>query len=114
MNEGEGAREGQFDALKRELLEKRERELRLDKYYLSEHDGDTTFSGGDFRRRVTSIEQRLAMTREEIEKEIQAQAIAATFATPQEKATEIGKVGENVTIFTATSTDITPTIPMHN
>jgi len=114
MSENLGSPEGQFDVLKHELQERRERDLRLDIYYLSEHDGETTHSGRDFKRRVTSIDQRLAMTREEIEKEIQAQALAATFAAPSEQTTEIGKIGESVTIFTAKPTDIISTIPVHN
>lgn len=108
MSEGEASPNAKFEALKKDLREKRDRDLRIDEYYLCEHDGDTWYSGKDFRLRVARIDSELKKSETQIENEINVLAINKVFSETLEKPKEIT---EEVTVFVNDSEPIisTPT-----
>ena len=106
MTEGEVNPNAKFEALKKDLREKRDRDLRLDQYYLCEHDGDTWYSGKDFRIRAAKIDSELKKSEAQIENEINLQAINKVFSQTLERPKDIA--GE-ITIFVNDSEASIPT-----
>lgn len=108
MTEREVGPNAKFEALKKGLREKRDRGLRLDQYYLSEHDGDTWYSGKDFRLRIARIDSELKKSEAQIENEINVLAINKVFSETLEKPKDIA---EEITVFVNDSEPIisTPT-----